>query len=104
MARDAIKCHLQGLLKDGEPIPDDALGLNVFASTVLQPKEVLRALLKAGFEIYHQTGNHAQLRHAEKPHLRVTVPRHDRFDLPAPVLKNILRQAEITQEESLEYL
>ncbi len=23
MARDAIRCHLQGLLKDGEPIPED---------------------------------------------------------------------------------
>jgi len=23
MARDAIKCHLEGLLKDGEPIPDE---------------------------------------------------------------------------------
>ena len=23
IARDAIRCHLQGLLKDGEPIPED---------------------------------------------------------------------------------
>jgi predicted RNase H-like HicB family nuclease len=23
MARDAIRCHLEGLLKDGEPIPDE---------------------------------------------------------------------------------
>jgi len=67
----------------------------------LKPREVLRALQRAGFEINHQTGRHAQLRHPDKPHLRVTVPRHDRFDLPAPVLKSILRQAELTVEEFL---
>jgi predicted RNA binding protein YcfA (HicA-like mRNA interferase family) len=71
---------------------------------VLKPREVLRALLRAGFEIHHQAGSHAQLRHAQKPHLRVTVPRHDRFDLPLPVLKSILRQAELTVEEFLGYL
>jgi len=71
---------------------------------VLKPKEVLKALLKAGFELHHQTGSHAQLRHPGKPHLRVTVPRHDRFDLPLPVLKSILRQAELSVEEFLEFL
>jgi predicted RNA binding protein YcfA (HicA-like mRNA interferase family) len=71
---------------------------------VLKPKEVLRVLSKAGFEVHHQSGSHAQLRHPLKPQLRVTVPRHDRFDLPAPVLKSILRQAEMTLEEFLEYL
>lgn len=71
---------------------------------VLKPKEVLRTLTKAGFAVHHQTGSHAQLRHPQKPHLRVTVPRHDRFDLPLSVLKSILRQAELTIEEFLEYL
>jgi predicted RNA binding protein YcfA (HicA-like mRNA interferase family) len=70
---------------------------------VLKPKEVLRALLKGGFEIHHQTGSHVQLRHPEKIHLRVTVPRHDRFDLPPQVPKSILRQAELTLEEFLEH-
>jgi predicted RNA binding protein YcfA (HicA-like mRNA interferase family) len=71
---------------------------------VLKPKQVIRALLRAGFAVHHQVGSHAQLRHTEKPHLRVTVPRHDRFDLPPPVLKSILRQAELTVEEFLKYL
>ena len=71
---------------------------------VLKPKEVLRVRLKAGFEIHHQTGSHAQLRHTQKGHLRVTVLRHDRFDLSMPVLKSILRQAELTVEEFLELL
>jgi len=71
---------------------------------VLKPKEVLRALLRAGFEIHHQAGSHVQLRHPAKPHLRVTIPRHDRFDLPAPVLKSVLKQAEMTVEEFLRFL
>ena len=71
---------------------------------VLKPRKVLRALLRAGFVIHHQTGSHAQLRHPGKPHLRVTVPRHDRFDLPKPILRSILRQAEITVEEFLDLL
>jgi len=71
---------------------------------VLKPKEVLRAFLKAGFEVHHQTGSHAQLRHPSKPHLRVTIPRHDRFDLPQSILKSILRQAEMTLEDFLRYL
>ncbi|MFZ0878019.1 MAG: type II toxin-antitoxin system HicA family toxin [Candidatus Acidiferrales bacterium] len=49
---------------------------------VIKPRQILRALLRAGFVINHQSGSHAQLRHPLKPHLRVTVPRHDRFDLP----------------------
>ena len=71
---------------------------------VLKPRELLRALLRAGFFIHHQTGSHAQLRHRAKAHLRVTVPRHDRFDLPRPVLRSILRQAELTVEEFLGWL
>jgi len=71
---------------------------------VLKPRKVLRALLRAGFAVHHQTGSHAQHRHPGKPHLRVTVPRHDRFDLPKPILRSILRQAEITVEEFLDLL
>jgi predicted RNA binding protein YcfA (HicA-like mRNA interferase family) len=69
---------------------------------VLKPREVLRALLRARFEIHHQAGSHAQVRYPQKPHLRVTVPR--RFGLPLPVLKSILRQAELKVEEFLDLL
>lgn len=71
---------------------------------VLKPRLILRTLVRAGFYVHHQSGSHAQLRHASKPHLRVTVPRHDRFDLPRSVLRSILRQAELTVEEFLELL
>jgi hypothetical protein len=45
-----------------------------------------------------------QLRHPGKPHLRVTVARHDRFDLPVQVLRSIFRQAEMAVEEFLDLL
>ena len=58
----------------------------------------------ASQRIHHQSGSHAQLKHPGKPQLRVTVPRHDRFDLPVPVLRSIIRQADMTVEEFLEFL
>jgi predicted RNA binding protein YcfA (HicA-like mRNA interferase family) len=58
-----------------------------------------RLILRAGFYVDHQSGSHAQLRHPIRTHLRVTVPRHDRFDIPRPVLRSILRQAELSVEE-----
>ena len=71
---------------------------------LLKPRLILRALMRAGFYVNHQSGSHAQLRHPIKSHLRVTVPRHDRFDIPRPVLRSILRQAELSVEEFLELL
>ncbi len=71
---------------------------------VLKPKEVLKALLRAGFYVHHQTGSHVQLRHSSKIKLRVTIPRHDRFDLPRPVVKSILRQADLTVDDFLNLL
>ena len=52
----------------------------------------------AGFYIHHATGSHARLFHRVKRALRVTIPLHNN-DLPQPVLKSILRQAELTVEE-----
>ena len=65
---------------------------------VLKAKEVVRALLRAGFFIHHQTGSHARLLHQHKPELRVTVPIHAK-DIPPSLLKRILRQASLPEEE-----
>lgn len=65
----------------------------------LKPRRVLQALLRGGFTIHHQSGSHVQLRHAVQPSLRVTVPRHDRFDLPPSILRVILKQAHLTVDE-----
>lgn len=64
----------------------------------LKAKEVVRALLRAGFYIHHQTGSHARLLHRTKPDLRVTVPVHSK-DIPPSLLKRILKQAALTEEE-----
>ena len=70
----------------------------------LKPKKVLKALLRAGFYVHHQTGSHVQLRHSQKSHLRVTIPYHSKFDLPSSVINSILKQTEISKEEFLKLL
>lgn len=74
------------------------------ALPILKPRVILAALLKADFFIHHQTGSHVQLRHQFKKNLRITVPRHDKFDIPRPIIKSILRQAELSIEEFLDLL
>ena len=65
---------------------------------VLKAKEVVRALLRGGFYIHHQTGSHARLFHSTRPELHVTVPMHSK-DIPPSLLKRILRQAALSEEE-----
>jgi predicted RNA binding protein YcfA (HicA-like mRNA interferase family) len=69
----------------------------------LKPKEVIRALQRAGFYIHEVTGSHVQLKHPVKPG-RVTVPSHDRFDLPKHIVKSIIRQAGLTNKEFFDLL
>jgi predicted RNA binding protein YcfA (HicA-like mRNA interferase family) len=59
--------------------------------------------LRAGFYIHHQTGSHARLLHSTRPELRVTVPIHSK-DIPPSLLKRILRQASLSEEEFAELL
>jgi predicted RNA binding protein YcfA (HicA-like mRNA interferase family) len=61
-------------------------------------KKLLKALLRAGFYLHHQTGSHANLRHHTKTHLHVVVPMHVR-DLAPKTTKSIIVQAEMTVEE-----
>jgi predicted RNA binding protein YcfA (HicA-like mRNA interferase family) len=70
---------------------------------ILKPREVIRALQRAGFYIHHQTGSHVQIKHPQKPWLRITVPFHRR-DLPKPIVRSIVRQAELTMQEFLDLL
>jgi len=65
---------------------------------VLKAKDVVRALLRGGFYIHHQTGSHARLFHSTRPELRVTVPMHSK-DIPPSLLKRILRQAALSEVE-----
>jgi predicted RNA binding protein YcfA (HicA-like mRNA interferase family) len=70
---------------------------------VCKPKEVVRALERAGFYIHHQTGSHARLLHRTRLELRVTVPIHNK-DLYPSLLKRILKQASLSEEEFLRLL
>jgi predicted RNA binding protein YcfA (HicA-like mRNA interferase family) len=72
-----------------------------FAS--LKPRVVIRALQKGGFVIHEQTGSHVQLKHPSRPG-RVTVPNHERFDLPKHIVKSIVRQAGLRNAEFFELL
>jgi len=65
-------------------------------------KEVVAALLKAGFETRHQTGSHLLLHHPLTK-ARTTVPMHAR-DLDRGLLRKILKQAGLTDEQFRELL
>ena len=62
---------------------------------VLKPRQVMSALEKAGFRQVRQRGSHVQFK---RGNLLVTVPNHP-GDLNPQVLRSILRQSQMTQEE-----
>lgn len=64
----------------------------------LKPREVVRALQRAGYVIHETTGSHVHLKHPVRPG-RITIPYHGRFDLPKHIVKSIVRQAGLTNEE-----
>jgi predicted RNA binding protein YcfA (HicA-like mRNA interferase family) len=70
---------------------------------VLKAKEVVRALERAGFYIHHQSGSHARLLHRTKTELRVTVPIHSK-DIPPSLLRRILKQAGLREDEFAELI
>jgi len=67
----------------------------------LRPREVIRALERAGFFLHHSTGSHHYFKHTTKPGRIVTVPVHP-GDLKRSVLASILKQAGLTTEEFLD--
>jgi len=68
----------------------------------VKPRQVVRALKRAGFEEHHQRGSHLYLRHPDS-RLMTSVPMHP-GDLPKGTLRAILRQVEISVEEFIELL
>jgi predicted RNA binding protein YcfA (HicA-like mRNA interferase family) len=66
----------------------------------LKPNEVVRALERADFVRVRQRGSHLRLRRGNVP---VTVPMHS-GDLPMIVLRSVIRQAQMTEEEFLALL
>ena len=68
----------------------------------LKGSEVVRALEKLGFQVVRQRGSHVRLKHPDGR--AVTVPVHAGEDLDRGLLKKILRDAHISEEELLEGL
>lgn len=66
----------------------------------LRSAQVVQALKRAGFIEMRQRGSHLRLK---RGNLAVTVPMHT-GDLSQPVLRSILRQAQMTDEEFLALL
>jgi len=64
--------------------------------------DAVRALEKAGFFLARQSGSHRIYKNAEGQ--RVTVPYHSGKELHPKILKNILRDADLTAEELLELM
>ncbi len=60
--------------------------------------EVVRKLERAGFVRVRQRGSHLRMK---RGNLSVTVPMHS-GDLPATVLRSVLRQAQMSEKEFLE--
>ncbi len=69
----------------------------------LKPKDIIRALEKAGFYIHETHGSHVQLKHPTKPG-RITVPYHDRFDVPKHIVRSIIRQGGLTNTQFADLL
>lgn len=69
----------------------------------LKPKDLLRVLERAGFEVHHVTGSHYILKHPEKIGLRVTLPWHNK-DLKRGTLRSIVEQAGYTIDEFAQLL
>lgn len=68
----------------------------------LRPKEIVSALKRAGFVEQHQKGSHLYLWHPQR-NLVTTVAIHG-DDLPRPVMKQILKQAGLSEDEFRELL
>ena len=60
-------------------------------------REVVKALLKVGYEQDRQRGSHIILRQVAAPHRRLVVPDHN--EVAKGTLRAIIRQAGLTVEE-----
>ena len=69
----------------------------------VRPKEVIRALERAGFSIARTSGSHCRLIHRTDPTRKVTIPVHS-ADLKRGTLRGIIAQAGLTVEEFITLL
>lgn len=67
-----------------------------------RPEEVIKALEQAGFQRTRVKGSHVRMRHADGR--AVTVAQHKGQDVGKGLLRKILRDAEMTSEEFMDFL
>lgn len=70
---------------------------------VLKPRELLRALKRAGFYVDRITGSHYILVNKGYPKKRITLPYHNR-DLAPRTIVSIIKQLELTPEEFMDMI
>jgi len=66
------------------------------------PREVIKVLQRIGFQLVRQSGSHKIYKNDKG--IRITVPYHSGKILHPKLLKNILKDAELTVEEFKELL
>ena len=64
---------------------------------VVSGGEMVKALQKIGYEFDEQHGSHMILRHAARPHRRLSVPNHR--ELAKGTLRALIREAGLTVDE-----
>jgi predicted RNA binding protein YcfA (HicA-like mRNA interferase family) len=69
---------------------------------VLNAKRLAKVLLNLGFERVRQKGSHVFYRHSDGR--TTTIPHHPGRDLARPLLREILKEIEVTPEQFLEEL
>ena len=61
---------------------------------VVAGRMAVRAFLKMGYEVSHQTGSHVILRRADPPHRHLSVPNHP--ELAKGTLRGLIRDSGVT--------
>lgn len=69
---------------------------------IINARKTEKLLIKLGFEKVRQKGSHAFYRHPDGR--TTTIPHHSGRNLARPLIKEILREIELSNEEYNEYL
>ena len=70
----------------------------------VKPRDVIRALGKAGFIVVRIKGSHHFMVHGDDPARTTNVPGHGSHDLPRGTLHAIIKQARLTIDEFIALL
>ena len=69
---------------------------------IIKTRELVRALERLGFFLYHQVGSHAQYKN--KDGRRITIPLHYGKDVRKKMLRGIINDLDMTVEDFVMFL